>query len=299
MGESPMMTAPAIFERYQQVRHRIPDAQTPDITKDIDTILKVTGEVSAFVFDAFGVLNVGDKLIDGADERLQQLRDRGSLIRVLTNAASYDRDGAIEKFSRLGLPLLDNEIITSRQAAVASLTEHRWGVIATRADTLGDLGVEWIRLADTQRDYDRVEGFLFLSSAEWNTERQAILTRSLLQQPRPVVIANADLVAPRGDSFSLEPGHYGHLLVDSGVSTVRFFGKPFPEVYELVERTLPDVATHRIAMCGDTLHTDIIGAAARGWRTVLVTRDGLFAGHDTQTFCEQAALFPTWRTPRI
>ena len=34
----------------------------------------------------------------------------------------------------------------------------------------------------------------------------------------------------------------------------------------------------KIAMFGDSLHTDILGAAAQGWKTVLVTKDGLFSG---------------------
>jgi ribonucleotide monophosphatase NagD (HAD superfamily) len=59
------------------------------------------------------------------------------------------------------------------------------------------------------------------------------------------------------------------------------------------------VAPQRIAMCGDTLHTDILGAAARQWKTVLVTRDGLFAGVDTTSYCERAKLFPTWRLGTI
>lgn len=52
-------------------------------------------------------------------------------------------------------------------------------------------------------------------------------------------------------------------------------------------------------MCGDTLHTDILGAAARGWLTVLVEHDGLFSGQDTCTYLRQADLFPTWRLSRI
>ena len=41
-----------------------------------------------------------------------------------------------------------------------------------------------------------------------------------------------------GVSFTLEPGHYGHLLVDKGIPDVRFFGKPFPEVYAMIEESL-------------------------------------------------------------
>ena len=113
------------------------------------------------------------------------------------------------------------------------------------------------------------------------------------------MIANADLVAPREGRFTLEPGHFGHLLADGGVTDIRFFGKPFSEVFEMIEASLPGVARTRIAMCGDTLHTDILGAAARNWRTVLVSRDGLFAGEDTEAYCRRANLFPSWRLDAI
>ena len=52
-------------------------------------------------------------------------------------------------------------------------------------------------------------------------------------------------------------------------------------------------------MCGDSLHTDIIGAASRGWQTVLVTRDGLFSGFETLDFCKKSNLYPDWRLPAI
>jgi ribonucleotide monophosphatase NagD (HAD superfamily) len=52
-------------------------------------------------------------------------------------------------------------------------------------------------------------------------------------------------------------------------------------------------------MCGDTLHTDILGAAARGWQTVLVTQDGLFSGYDTNQFWFESGIYPDWRLARI
>ena len=129
--------------------------------------------------------------------------------------------------------------------------------------------------------------------------QQKTLEASLQTRARPVLVANADLVAPRETGFSLEPGYYGHLLLDRGLKKVRFFGKPFPEVYQLVEKSLPKFEVHKIIMCGDTLHTDIIGATARDWRTVLVTQDGMFSGHDALSFCHEAGIFADWRVNRI
>lgn len=294
-----MDTVDSIFDRYEAIRHRLPHATTANRTIDISSLLDVTEEIDAFVFDAFGVLNVGEVPITGAADRLDQLRSRGHEIRVLSNAASYDHEAAVEKFRRLGMNIRENEVITSRDASLADLTPGLWGCIAAAADRLQDIPATTLRLQAERADYDRVDAFLFLSTEGWTQEKQNILERSLRDNPRPVIIANADLVAPREGGFTREPGHYGHLLADLGLPDISFRGKPFGDVYELVEASLPGVAPDRIAMCGDTLHTDILGAAARQWRTVLVTRDGLFAGVDTTPYCTGARLFPTWRLEKI
>lgn len=288
-----------IFDRYEAVRHRLPDVQNETQTRDIGSLLDIATEVDAFVFDAFGVLNVGETPIPGASERLDQLRSAGCKIRILSNAASYNHAMAVEKFRRLGMNVESDEIVTSRDATLRALRPGLWGCIAASADDLSDVPAETCRLENDPSVFDDVEGFLFLSSENWTDERQSILATSLKNHPRPVMIANADLVAPREGRFSLEPGHFGHLLADGGVTDIRFFGKPFSEVFEMIEASLPGVARTRIAMCGDTLHTDILGAAARNWRTVLVSRDGLFAGEDTEAYCRRANLFPSWRLDAI
>lgn len=294
-----MLTTHSIFERYEEIRKRMPKTSTPKKFQDINSLLDIADEGYTFVFDAFGVLNVGETLIPGADKRLDQLRSIGCNIRILTNAASYDRNGAIDKFKRLGLSVKADEIVTSRDATLLCLTSGTWGAIAAPDDQLSDISKDFIRIGHDSSDFDCVDGFVFLSSFGWTNNQQKLLTQSLLRRQRPVLIANADLVAPRDNGFSLEPGNFGHLLLDQGVKDVSFFGKPFPKVYDLLEQTLGEVDQDKIIMCGDSLHTDVIGAAARGWKTVLVTRDGLFAGFDTSDFCKRSNLYPDWRLPSI
>jgi HAD superfamily hydrolase (TIGR01450 family) len=293
------LTTKTIFDRYEEVRARMPRVDAGEQSHEIGSLLDIADQIDAFVFDAFGVLNVGETMIPGADKRLDQLRQRGCAIRILTNAASYDRNGAIDKFKRLGIRVEDDEIITSRDATIQNLEQGHWGVIAADVDHLDDLPVSVTRLGDTREEYETVEHFLFLSTANWTTLRQDLLTEAMQNRPRTVLIGNADLAAPRDDGFSVEPGYFGHQIADLYPEHVKFFGKPFPEVYDLTEASLPSVPSNRIAMCGDTLHTDILGAAARGWRTVLVTQDGLFAGYDTQPFSRQSGLFADWQVSRI
>ena len=103
----------------------------------------------------------------------------------------------------------------------------------------------------------------------------------------------------RENGFTLEPGFYGHELVDLGASKVQFFGKPYSEVYQLLTKSLSEVPGNKIVMCGDSLHTDILGAASQGWKTVLVTKDGLFSGFDTKSYSKESGIFPNWRLERL
>ena len=288
-----------IFDRYEAIRPRLPITHARPQTQDIAHLGEIADRVDAFVFDAFGVLNVGETPIPGAANRVADLRARGCQIRVLTNAASYDRMGAVAKFEKLGIALDPDEIITSRDAALSVLDNRLWGVIAAPEDCLSDLDMRVIRLGDDPAEYDCAEGFLFLSSADRSDARQRLLEVSLLDHPRRVIIANADLVAPRDHGFSIEPGFYGHQLADLTAAEVMFFGKPFAAVHVMASATLAGIDKTRIAMVGDTLHTDILGGVAAGWRTVLVTQDGLFAGHNVAPFIGQSGLYPDWQVARI
>ena len=107
-----MLSTATVFQRYQEIRHKLPTAPQNETMLDIEDLTDISSDTGAFVFDAFGVLNVGDNLIEGAEQRLTQLRKQGCEIRILTNAASYDRTRVFEKFDRLGLTIEAIEIIT-------------------------------------------------------------------------------------------------------------------------------------------------------------------------------------------
>jgi HAD superfamily hydrolase (TIGR01450 family) len=294
-----MQNATEIFERYESVRQRLPLIKSHPTAVSIPSLLDISGEVDAFVFDAFGVLNVGEAPIPGAVERIAHLRARGNEVRVLTNAASFNSEATLKKFERLGFSFRPEEIITSRSAALAAMDDRHWGVIADTADPLTDIPYETTRLSELEAPYGDVDGFLFLSTACWSDAQQEILERSLAHSPRRVVIANADLAAPRGDTFSIEPGYWGHQIADGFDMHVEFFGKPFQSIFQIGASSLGGIEPHKIAMCGDSLHTDILGANAMGWKSVFVTHDGLFNQLHPSELITTSGIQPDWITPRI
>ena len=297
------MTPDQAFDRYEAIRNRLPTAPAEGACDHISGLHKLADQADAFVFDAFGVLNVGETPIPGAHDRVQQLREMGKKVLVLTNAASFTRKQTQAKFARLGFEFSPDEIISSRDVCEAFLTaalpRGKWGVIAPPGFTPDDLMVDAQAMGDDFRAYDRVQAFLMLSAADWNDTRQALLHDSLRRNPRPVVVANPDLVAPREHGLSLEPGYYAHDLQDRLGTKVIFHGKPFPSVYEAVERRLPEINPHRIAMVGDTLHTDVLGARAHGRTAALITDHGLFAGLDVEKFITASGIAPDWIAPSI
>src|SRR3546814_649856 len=92
----------SIFDRYEEVRHRLPQVGLSAGTTEIASLLDIVGEADAFAFDAFGVLNVGEIPIEGAAERLNQLRARGRQIRILTNSArSEEHTSELQSLMRI------------------------------------------------------------------------------------------------------------------------------------------------------------------------------------------------------
>lgn len=293
-----MITTEAAFARYERLRPILPQAHFPETSRTGRTLEDTMGDYDAYILDAFGVLNRGEVPIPGAVERIAQLRAAGKRLIVLTNAASYTRSGVLAKYHRLGFDFTLDEVVSSRDVAFAHLPEVHgvWAAITADGDDLSDAPAgHYIADLHTQPELlISAAAFLFLSTARWSDEENARLERALQFQMRPVIVANPDLVAPREDGLSLEPGWYAQTLAASTGATMPMFGKPFGNAFDEALRRLPGISPHRIAMVGDTLHTDVLGGAAAGLGTILIQEHGLFRGLSPAPFIEASGLQPDW-----
>ncbi len=303
-SEAPFVDAGLVLERYQSIRDRLPLAKFPATSIQAPDLAHLSDEFDAFVLDAFGVLNVGASAVPGAAARVKELEASGKRIFVLTNGARYEAGRARQTLSRMGFGFASDQIVASRQAAFAALQRFpastRWGVAAAEGSRIDLMPGSAIALGDDPEVYHQVDGFVLLSSLEWSEQRQRLLIDALTRRPRPVVVANPDLVAPRETGLTPEPGHYAHELQDLTGVEPDFYGKPFQAVFDIVKHRLGDdaIAPERIAMVGDTLHTDILGGAAAGWRTVLVTDYGLLRGRDIAADIEATGITPDFIVAR-
>lgn len=280
-----MMTAQDAFIAYEAVRHRLPSVQSNAACIRANTLDDIADEFDVFLLDAFGVLNIGETAIQGVPERIAGLQAAGKRVLVVTNAAGYPHQTLMTKYKRLGYNFAPEDVISSRKALLAGLQpepKRHWGVMANPDLGRADLeSLDLTYLGDDPAPYDAAEGFLLIGSSAWGDKRQTLLKSTLRNNPRPVLVGNPDIVAPRETGFSVEPGHYAHDLADATGIEPQFFGKPFHNIYDLVfDRIGRDYNPARIAMVGDSLHTDILGGQSAGVKTVLISGYGFFDGLD-------------------
>lgn len=290
------------FDAYEAVRHRLPQASFPSKTKQVANLAALADQFDVFLLDAFGVLNIGESAIPGAPERLRDLQAAGKTILIVSNAAGYPKRVMLEKYRSLGFDLGADNVLSSRQVILRRLhaaTACRRGLMISRQFGLEELeDLNAVVLAEDPEDYDSVDEFVFFGAAEWTEERQALLETSLKANPRPVKVGNPDIVAPRENGLSREPGHFAHRLVETTGVTPEFFGKPFNNIFEMaISQVAPAVDLSRMVMVGDTLQTDILGGAAAGVKTALITGYGSLTGLDIDHAIAQSGISPDYVMP--
>ena len=298
-----MVTPASAFEAYIAVRNRLPLAGAAGCYRRAASLAAIAGDVDAVLLDAYGVLNVGETPVPGAVERIRELRRAGKRVMVVTNSAGYPKRAMMDRYARLGFDFIPHEVTSSREALLRRLEaepRRRWGLMLS--DAWGTEEFEHLDVAflgDDPEDFARAEGFLLVGSEGWGEDRQRLLEATLAARPRPVLVGNPDLVAPREGGLSIEPGHYAHRLADATGVRPDFFGKPFRDVFDLaLSRIDPRPPATRVLMVGDTLHTDILGGRTMGFATALVTEYGAFAGADVDAAIAASGIAPDYVIPR-
>lgn len=272
------------FNEYESVRHRLPAARPPAQSVRADNLDAIADRFDVFLLDAFGVLNIGETAIPGVVERVANLKRAGKQVIVVTNAAGYPSSVLYARYQRLGYDFATQDVVSSRMALLAGLKNYphrKWGIAAAPKFGREELPEGALFLEDDEAAYNEADDFLMLGASAWSETRQGLLEKALTDRPRQLLVGNPDLVAPVESGLSREPGHYAHRLADATGVEPAFFGKPFPAIFDMArQRIRPGVPDERVVMVGDTLHTDILGGSAAGFKTALIQGYGFFDGGD-------------------
>lgn len=297
------ITLDDIIRIYEALRDQMPMARPAgEGARRVARLADILPHVDALILDGFGVINVGGRLIDGILEFLVEAEARGIAVMVLTNGAGQGSEASWHKYRDWGLPLQRGQVVSSRDSLEAALprlvTDQTVASLGPAARPLG-LANELTFAADGDALFDAAKIFAFLGAAGWTETHQTRLEQALGRGGCELLVANPDISAPLEGGFSAEPGYWAARAAQATGITPRWYGKPHGPSFDLV---LDQLATHtgrrferrRVAMVGDSLHTDILGGGAAGLQSVLLTGYGLFSAGGADDMIAACGITPDW-----
>jgi HAD superfamily hydrolase (TIGR01459 family) len=230
-----------------------------------------------FILDLWGVVHDGVAPMPGALECLRSLIEAGKRVVLLSNAPRRAGD-VVERIDRIGVPAgLYHNVMSSGEEAWQHLfrrDDSFYAALGRRCVHIGSerdtgiregLGLELVETAE------EAEFILNTGPAGWDNriEDYRPLLQRALERGLPMVCANPDLVVMHGGRLVLCAGALAQWYEDRG-GRVRWHGKPFRSVYETCFGLLGIDDLSRILAIGDSLRTDIAGAAGAGIDSVLI-----------------------------
>ena len=230
-----------------------------------------------FILDLWGVVHDGVAPMPGALECLRRLIEAGKRVVLLSNAPRRAGD-VVERIDRIGVPAgLYHSVISSGEEAWQHLFRRDdlfYAALGRRCVHIGserDTGIREGLDLELVETAEEAEFILNTGPAGWDdrVEDYGPLLRRALERGLPMVCANPDLVVMHGGRLALCAGALAQWYEDRG-GRVRWHGKPFRSVYETCFALLGIDDLSRILAIGDSLRTDIAGAAAAGIDSVLI-----------------------------
>lgn len=251
----------------------------------ITGLTDIAGDFDFFLIDQFGVLRDGRGPYPGAPDALQRLKAEGKHIVILSNSGkrSADNDRRLVKlgFSDDSWDLF----LTSGEVAYRLMGEgggllpagSRKCLLISRDGDLSPLSGLDLERTEDGGDADIV----LIAGSEAERHDLAHYERLLAPAARhgvPCLCTNPDRHMLTASGLLFGAGRIAELYQQLG-GTVRFIGKPFPDIYAQALASLGNPDKRRVVCVGDSVEHDIAGAAAAGLSSLLVAT-GILEGMD-------------------
>jgi HAD superfamily hydrolase (TIGR01458 family) len=222
--------------------------------------------------DIDGVLTVSWKPLPGVGEALRRLREAGISMVFVTNTTSVTRSSIASNLQGVGFSIDISEILTAASTTASLIHRDHPGArcwMVGDADVAADL--DDINLVGVDDSPDVV--VLGGAGPEFD---YATLNRifRLAMAGTPVVAMHRNLYWMTKSGLQLDTGAFVGVIEQAAGVEVTVTGKPSPACFEGALEML-DLAPEEVAMVGDDLYSDVLGAQTMGIEGVLV-RTGKF-----------------------
>ena len=266
--------------------------------KAITGLSEVFGLYDGFILDLWGVVHDGVTPFPGAIPALAALKRARKKVWLLSNAPRRSSTVA-DKLTAMGIaPGLYGGVLTSGEMSWQALRDAllaQWGrrclhIGPGRDSSLYEsLDVELVK-DPANADFVLNSGVRDFSD---RAEKYLPLLQSCISCNLPMLCANPDKSVYIENKLVICAGTLADIYAGMGGEVV-YFGKPYRSVYS---HCLKAMGSRRVLAVGDSMLTDIGGAAGAGIDSVLVT-SGLhreeLAGNNLEDFLEKYPYQPNY-----
>lgn len=242
--------------------------------------LELLRNTRLFVLDLDGTFYLGSRILPGAADFLQAVKQTGKEYLFFTNNSSRSPGDYIRKLAGMGCPITRDQIMTSGDVTIRYLKTHCPGktvyLVGTPplTESFREAGIP---LTQGQPDivvlaFDTTLTYEKLSNACTYIRNGALFLATHL-----------DINCPTETGFIPDCGSFCAAVSLSTGRKPKYLGKPFAETVEMIlDKT--GCERSQVAFVGDRLYTDVATGVRNGARGILVmtgeTRPGDLAKSD-------------------
>lgn len=219
-----------------------------------------------FLIDMDGVIYKGSEPIAGAVEFINKLKNEGYPFMFLTNNSQRTSRDVSYKLRKMGFEVTERDVFTCAMSTARYLAQkkpHGTAYVIGEGGLLNELHKVGYSIVDDHPDYVIIgEGrTIMLESVD-----KAI---NMIMNGSKLIATNLDPNCPVGNGkYRAGCGAFVAMLEFATGKQAFSVGKPSPVMMRMARKQL-DLATDETIMIGDTMSTDILGATAMGFTTVL------------------------------
>lgn len=234
----------------------------------------------ALLLDLSGVLYDGTRLIAGAVDTIAAARQRGLVLRFVTNTASKPASVILAELEAMGIPVQTDELFTAPMAAKAYIEQqglrpfcliHR--SLLPEFAALPQSDPNCVLLGDARNDlnYDNLNHAF-----------------QLCKKGAPLIGIGMNKYFMDTDGLMLDAGAFIHAIEWAADTQAIVMGKPSADFFAQVVASTGFLAGECL-MVGDDVMSDVVGAVNAGLQGCLV-KTGKFLAGDEKRLPPQARL---------
>lgn len=220
--------------------------------------------IKGLLIDLDGVLYVGDQVIDGATQVINQLHASNMPCRFITNTSTLSLNGLQHKLAKLGFDIPSTEIISAPQAALLYLAKQP--ELVCRLLLAENVKQDFLRFPQSDQNVTHI--VIGDIGDKW--------TYTLLNELFVNVMQGAKIIAIHKNRFwqtehglQMDIGGFISALEYATGHQAMIIGKPSTDFFKVALEDM-DLQAHEVMIIGDDIDADVGGGQQAGLQGVLV-----------------------------